>query len=82
MFNRKKEMDRQADGILLLVRRLTSVVFVSVIGIERNIFAHREQAAPIEIGRAPFGVLAFVIGLGSGIGNQVIGMDPKGAFDG
>src|SRR5271169_6274852 len=53
-----------------------------IVGIELHVRSYRQQAPGIQIRSAPLGVLARVVGLDGGIGNQVKGMNCERSFDG
>jgi hypothetical protein len=75
------KIQSQPDIVLLAVRLLAGVVFVLIVGIEYDVFAYRESATCIESGGAPLLVLAFVIGFGGNIRDEVIGADRKGSLN-
>jgi hypothetical protein len=53
-FQRKIEIECQANTILLLVRTFASIVLMLVVKVELDMFVSRECAACIESRRAPF----------------------------
>jgi len=52
-FPGKVEIESQADPMLLLVRALAGVVLRFIVGVELDVFAHRQQATRIEIHAVP-----------------------------
>src|SRR5271169_3120551 len=77
----KEEIESQADVILLRVGTLAGIVFVLVVGVEFDVLSYRKQAARVKVRGAPFLVLTFIKGLGSEIGDEVIGVDRKSPLD-
>src|SRR4029077_9116283 len=63
--------------ILLSIRALASVVLELKIGIQLNVLAKGQQAAHIQVSRAPFLVLALIKGFGCDIRNKMVRANRK-----
>jgi len=67
----------QSDLLLLLIRSLSRVVLVFVVRVGLGVRAYGEKTTRVNTGRAPFSVLAGVIGFGSAIWHDVKRVDRK-----
>jgi hypothetical protein len=76
------KIEGQPNIVLLRVRVLTCVVLVLIVCVELQASADGEQATRKEIRRAPFVVLALIVGFSGNIRDEMIGSDRKGAFEG
>ena len=66
--------------MFLLVRRFAGVVFMLVVAVEFQAFAHRQEESDVESGGTPFLVLAFVVRFGGDVWDEFISMDSDTLF--
>ena len=75
------EIEYETSGVHLLIGFLACVVLVLIVRIDLDMLAHRQEAARVKRGRAPFAVLAFVETLNTGVRFRMVRANLDGPFE-
>jgi hypothetical protein len=79
-FSCEIETHRQPQPIHLFIGFLAGIVLVLIVRIEFDVLSEGEVGACVELGGTKLAVLAFVVKLAAGIGQDVVRVNREGAL--